>query len=347
MTPFGNSMGFFKDMYRDMAIDVGTSNTVIFIAGAGIVLNEPSMIARDIGTGKVLAVGHEALALHEKIHPGVATIRPLVNGVIADYESTRDLVKGLIKKTKTHFGLGIRNLVISMPSGITAVEKRAVRYFAKNVGAKNIYMETDIMAAAFGLGIRIEEPIGNMIVSIGGGTTEIAVISLGGVVSSESLKLGGINMTNAILDHFRKAYNLVLSDLRAEEIKLELGSAFITSNERSMTVWGMNIETGLPASREISSETIREVLSPIINQIITGIKKSLEVLVIKPEIAIDIYKHGLYLVGGGALIPGFDKKITEETTIPVLLCEDPQTVIARGMGEILQNLKNHRDIYTN
>jgi rod shape-determining protein MreB and related proteins len=339
-------MSFINDLYRDIAIDVGTSNTLIYIRGVGIVLNEPSMIARESKSGKVLAIGSDAHALHEKLHPGVTTIRPLVNGVIADYESTKELVKGLIKKSKLQFGFGIRNIVISMPSGITAVEKRAVRYFAKNVGAKKVYLVTDIMASAIGLGLDIDEPMGNMIVYVGGGTTEIAVISLGGVVSSESLKVGGIDMTNAILNYFRKTYNLVISDSRAEEIKLELGSAYKLQHERSMSVWGVNVESGLPATREIDSVTVREIITPIINQIITAIKKSLEVLVVKPEIAVDIFNHGLYLVGGGAMIAGIDKKITEETTIPVQICDDPITVVARGMGSLLEDLRKHREIYT-
>ncbi len=339
-------MSFLNDLYKDIAIDVGTSNTLIYIRGVGIVLNEPSMIARENKTGRVVAIGSDALALHEKLHPGVSTIRPLVNGVIADYESTKELVKGLIRKAKGMFGIGIRNIVISMPSGITAVEKRAVRYFAKNVGAKKVYMVTDIMASAIGLGLDIDEPIGNMIVYIGGGTTEIAVISLGGVVSNESLKLGGMDMTNAILNHFRKSYNLVISDSRAEEIKIELGSASPLSHERSMTVRGVNVESGLPAAQTIDSLTVREIITPSINQIITAIKKSLEVLVIKPEIAVDIFNHGLYLVGGGALIPGIDRKITEETTIPVQICDDPITVVARGMGSLLEDLRKHREIYS-
>jgi rod shape-determining protein MreB and related proteins len=339
-------MSFLNDLYSDIAIDVGTSNTLIYIRGVGIVLNEPSMIARESKTGRVVAIGSDALALHEKLHPGVVTIRPLVNGVIADYESTKELVKGLIRKTKNQFGFGIRNIVISMPSGITAVEKRAVKYFAKNVGAKKVYMVTDIMASAVGLGLDIDEPMGNMIVYIGGGTTEIAVISLGGVVSSESLKVGGMDMTNAILNYFRKTFNLVISDTRAEQIKIELGSAYKLPHERSMSVWGVNVESGLPATQEIDSVTVREIITPTLNQIVTAIKKSLEVLVVKPEIAVDIFNHGLFLVGGGALIPGIDKKITEETTIPVLVCDDPVTVVTRGMGSLLEDLRKHRDIYS-
>jgi len=339
-------MSVLNNLYRDLAIDVGTVNTLIFIRGIGIVLNEPSIIARESSTGKVVAIGNDALTMHEKIHPGIITIRPLSNGAISDYEATKELIKGLINKTKTQFSIGIHRMVISMPSGITAVEKRAVRDFAKTVGAQKVYLVTDIMAAAIGIGLEINEPMGNMIVDIGGGTTEIAVISLGGVVSGESLKVGGTDMTSLILRYFRKAYNLVIGDSRAENIKTQIGSAYRLDKEMTMTVRGVNVESGLPSTREIDSVTIREIIAPPINQIIMAIKKSLEVLVIKPEISVDILDRGLFLVGGGALINGIDKKIKEETTLTVHISDDPQTIVIRGLGEILENLEKHRDIYT-
>ena len=323
-------MSFFSNLFRDVAIDLGTANTLIFIRGQGVVLNEPSIVARERNTGKIVAIGHEALLMHEKTHPGILTIRPLASGVIADYEATEELIKGLINKTNTQFSFGIRRMVIGIPSGITEVEKRAVRDSAEHVGAREVY------------GLPVQDAAGNMIVDIGGGTTEIAVISLGGIASGESLRVAGTDITNAIMRHFRKAYSLAIGERTAEDVKIKIASAYKLEKEMTMMVRGRNLVTALPEEREVNSATIREAIATPISQIITSIKKSLEVT--KPELSADILDRGLFLAGGGALIKGLDKKINEETRLAVHISEDPLTAVARGTGEVLENLEKYRSV---
>lgn len=341
------AMSFFSSLYRDIAIDFGTTNTLIYVRGLGIVLNEPSIVARDYNTGQVLAIGQEALVMHDKLHPGIVTVRPLFNGAIGDYQAMQELIKGLINKTKMRFSLGIRHLVISIPSGITPVEKRAVRDFAQHVGAKKFYMVTNPMAAAIGIGLEVREAIGNMVVDIGGGTTEIAVISLSGIASGECLKVAGADITELIIRHLRQEYNIAVGESTAEKIKIRLASACNEEKESMMEIRGINVESGLPEVRMIGSGSIRNVIAIPIGQIISSIKKCLEALVIKPELSVDIFDRGLFLVGGGALIMGIDKKIQEETNVPVHISEDPQLVVAKGAGEILENLRKYRGLYTN
>lgn len=335
-------MSFLSNLFQDVAIDLGTANTLIYIRDKGVVLNEPSIVARERNSGKVVAIGHDALLMHEKTHPGIVTIKPLSNGVIADYEATEELIKGLINKTKSQFSLGIRKMVIGIPSGTTEVEKRAVRDSAEHVGAKEVYLVVEPMAAAIGIGIDVKEPMGNMIVDIGGGTTEIAVISLGGIASGESLRVAGTDITNSIIRHFRKAYNLAIGERTAEDVKIKIASAYKLDKELSMTVRGRNLVTALPEEREINSPTIREAISTPISQIIISIKKSLEVT--KPELSADILDRGLFLAGGGAVIKGLDKKINEETKLAVHISEEPLTAVARGTGEVLENLEKYRSI---
>ena len=339
-------MSVFSNLYRDIAIDFGTTNTLIFIHGLGIVLNEPSIVAREFSTGKVLAIGNDALIMSDKIHSGIVTVRPLFNGAIGDYQAMKELIRGLINKTKTRFSYGINRMVISIPSGITPVEKRAVRDFAQHVGARKVYLVTNAMAAAIGLGLEVREPMGNMVVDIGGGTTEIAVMSLSGIASGECVKVAGEDMTNLITRHLREEYNMAVGELTVENIKTTIGSAYRMDPELTMEVRGICLESGLPEVRKLSSVTIREVISTPLNQIVTAIKKSLEALVVKPEISVDIFDRGLFLVGGGALIKGIDKKIHEETNVPVHICEDPQTIVVRGAGEILENLEKYKGLYT-
>ncbi len=338
-------MNFFRSLFRDIAIDLGTANTLIFVRGKGIVLNEPSIVARDLNTGKIVAIGHAAYRIHEKTHPGVITIRPLANGVIADYEATEELIKGLINKTKTLFSFGIRCVVMSVPSGITEVEKRAVKDSAEHVGAKKVYLISEPMAAAIGIGLDIHEPKGNMIVDIGGGTTDIAIIAYSGIVSGESLRVAGSDMTSEIIRNFREEYNMVIGERTAEEVKLHIASAYKLDTELKMTVIGINLESGLPEELEIDSVFIRRAMATPINQIIIAIKKSLEFLMVKPEVSVDILHRGLFLAGGGSLIKGMDRKIKEETKIAVHICEDPLTAVARGTGHVLENLENYRTIY--
>jgi len=337
-------MSFFSRLFKDIAIDLGTANTLIYIRNEGVVLNEPSIVARERNSGKVVAIGNEALLMHEKTHPGIITIRPLANGVIADYEATEELIKGLIKKTKSRFSLGIRRMVIGIPSGITEVEKRAVHDAAEHIGAKEIYLVAEPIAAAIGIGLEFNEARGNMIVDIGGGTTDIAVISLGGIASGESLRVAGTDITNSIIRHFRKAYNMSIGERTVEEIKMQIASAYKLEKELTMTVKAVNIKSGLPEAMQVDSVTIREAISTPIGQIITSIKKTLEVLVVKPELSVDILDRGIFLAGGGALIKGIDKKINEETKLAVHITEDPLTAVARGTGEILENIEKFRPV---
>lgn len=337
-------MSFFSRLFKDIAIDLGTANTLIYIRNEGVVLNEPSIVARERNSGKVVAIGSEALLMHEKTHPGIITIRPLANGVIADYEATEELIKGLIKKTKSRFSLGIRRMVIGIPSGITEVEKRAVHDAAEHIGAKEIYLVAEPIAAAIGMGLEFNEAKGNMIVDIGGGTTDIAVISLGGIASGESLRVAGTDITNSIIRHFRKTYNMSIGERTVEEIKMQIGSAYKLDTEMTMTVKAVNIKSGLPEAMKVDSVTIREAIATPIGQIITSIKKTLEVLVVKPELSVDILDRGIFLAGGGALIKGIDKKINEETKLAVHITDDPLTAVARGTGEILENIEKYRTV---
>lgn len=339
-------MGLFSNLYRDIAIDFGTTNTLIFIHGLGIVLNEPSIVARELSNGRVLAIGREALLMSDKVHTGIATVRPLFNGAIGDYQAMQELIRGLIDKTKTRLSYGINRMVISIPSGITPVEKRAVRDFAQHVGARKVYLVTNPMAAAVGLGLDVREPMGNMVVDIGGGTTEIAVMSLSGIAAGECVKVAGADLDNLISRYLREEFNMAVGDLTVENIKKTIGSAYKLEKELSMDVKGICLESGLPEVRTLRSEPIREVLATPLNQIVTSIKKSLETLVTKPEISVDVFDRGLFLVGGGALIRGFDKKIHEETNVPVHICEEPQSIVIKGAGEILENLDKYKGLYT-
>lgn len=335
-------MGLFSNLFRDIAVDLGTANTLVFIRDKGIVLNEPSIVAREWHSGKVVAIGQEALLMHERTHPGIVTIRPLASGVIADYEATEELIKGLVRKTKDRFSIGIRKMVIGIPSGITEVEKRAVRDSAEHIGAKEIYLVSEPMAAAIGIGIDVKEPVGNMVIDIGGGTTEIAVISLGGIASGESLRVAGTDITNAIIQYFRKAYNLAIGERTAEEVKIRVASADKLDKELTMPVRGRNLVTSLPEEREVNSAAIREAIATPISQIISSVKKCLEVT--KPELSSDILDRGLFIAGGGALIKGLDKKIQSETKLAVHISEDPLTAVARGTGKVLEDIEFYRSV---
>ena len=339
-------MGLFSNLYRDIAIDFGTTNTLIFIHGLGIVLNEPSVVARELSNGKVLAIGRDALLMSDKVHSGIAAVRPLFNGAIGDYQAMQELIRGLINKTKTRLSYGINRMVISIPSGITPVEKRAVRDFAQHVGARKVYLVTNPMAAAVGLGLDVREPMGNMVVDIGGGTTEIAVMSLSGIAAGECVKVAGADLDNLISRYLREEFNMAVGELTVENIKKTIGSAYKLEKELTMDVKGICLESGLPEVRTLRSEAIREVLAIPLNQIVTSIKKSLEALVTKPEISVDVFDRGLFLVGGGALIRGLDKKIHEETNVPVHVCEEPQSIVIKGAGEILENLEKYKGLYS-
>lgn len=335
-------MGLFDFLSKDIAIDLGTANTLVFVRGRGIVLNEPSIIALDRTTRKVVALGHEARQMHEKTHRDIITIKPLADGVIADYEAAEELIKGLIRKTLKDFSTSIRRMVIGIPSGITEVEKRAVRDSAEHAGAKEVYLVAEPMAAAVGMGLDVDAPFGNMVVDIGGGTTDIAVISLSGIASGESIRVAGNEITNAILQHFRKTYNLAIGERTAEEIKIKIGSAYELEEELIATVKGRNLVTSLPEQRDVSSPEIREAIAEPIGQIVNAVRRCLEST--PPELSADILDRGIMLTGGGALIKGLDKRISEETKLPVYIGEDPLTAVVRGTGRILENLEKYKNV---
>lgn len=335
-------MGLFDFLSKDIAIDLGTANTLIFIRGKGIVLNEPSIVALDRNSRKVVAIGKEARQMFEKTHRDIITIKPLGGGVIADYEAAEELIRGLIKKTQQNYSGAIRRMVIGIPSGITEVEKRAVRDSAEHAGAKEVYLVSEPMAAAIGIGLDVEEPFGNMIVDIGGGTTEIAVISLSGIAAGESIRVAGTEITNSILQYFRKTYNLAIGERTAEEIKIKIGSACELEEELIATVRGRNLVTSLPEQRDVNSPEIREAISEPIGQIVNAVRRCLENT--PPELSADILDRGIMLTGGGALIKGLDKRLSEETKLPVHVGEDPLTAVVRGTGKVLENLEKYAKV---
>ncbi len=328
----------------DLGIDLGTANILIYLPGRGIVLNEPSMIARDRATGEVVSVGQEALDIHEKIHPGIITIRPIANGVIADYEATTILVRELIRKALKRSAGNFQRIVISVPLGITPVETRAVNDAAVKVGAKEVHFIQEPVAAAIGIGLDPFEGAGNMVVDIGGGTTDICVMTLGGIASGESLRIAGNDINSRIIQFFRNRYNLAISDYAAENIKLQMASAQDDLDDSTMSVRGMNVGTGLPETVIIQSSAINDVLKHSLALIVMSIKKHIEALIVKPEIALDIQERGIFLTGGGALLKGLEQRISQEIGIPMVISPDPLIDVIKGVGEILENFGHFKPL---
>ncbi|MDX1421075.1 MAG: rod shape-determining protein [Rubricoccaceae bacterium] len=325
----------FNPFSVDVAIDLGTANTLIHIRDKGIVLNEPSIVAIRRSTGKVEAIGLEALHMHERTHKDIETIRPLNDGVIADFQVAEHLIKGLIRRVKPGAFTGIRRMVICVPSGITEVEKRAVRDSAQYAGAKEVKLIDEPMAAAIGIGLHVNEPVGNMIVDIGGGTTEIAVIALSGIVVDESIRTGGNELDAAIVQYFKKHHNLLIGQRTAERIKCEIGSATKLETELELTVKGRDLVSGVPKTRVVSSEDVREALRTAINQIAAAVVRALEAT--PPELGGDVLERGIMLTGGGALLKGLDEYLRERTELPVFVAEDPLTAVVRGTGAVLED----------
>ena len=325
-------MSFFNFLSTDIGIDLGTANTLIFLKDKGIIVNEPSLIAFEEANGKVVAVGLEAREMLGRTHHDIVTIRPLKDGVIADFEATEVMIREFIKKAKVS-RISIGKVVICVPSGITEVEKRAVRDSAERSGAREVYLVAEAMASAIGIGLDIDKPIGNMIVDIGGGTTEIAVISLGGIVLHMSIRIGGDEMNESIVQYFKKNYNLLIGEKTAENLKCEIGSALPLDEEITTSVKGRDLIDGIPKTVEVNSIEIREALSEPINTIIESIKMTLEQT--PPELASDILDRGIILSGGGALSRRLDDRIMQETHLPVNVADDPLTCVVRGTGKIL------------
>jgi rod shape-determining protein MreB len=318
---------------RDMAVDLGTANTLVYVRGRGIVLSEPSVVAIDQRSGEVHAVGVEAKRMLGRTPGTISAIRPLKDGVIADFDVTEQMLRHFIQKVHQHRFAHPR-VVVCVPSGVTGVEKRAVEEATLSAGAREAHLIEEPMAAAIGAGLPVSEPTGNMIVDVGGGTTEVAVISLGGIVVSQSLRVGGDEMDEAIINHTKREYKLLIGNQTAEEIKLEIGSAFRMRDEVQAEVRGRDMLTGLPKTVILSSDEIRHALEEPVNQIVDAIKTTLDKT--PPELAADIMDRGIVLAGGGALLNGLDERLRHETQMPVQLAESPLTSVAVGSGRSLE-----------
>ncbi len=321
----------------DLAIDLGTANTLIYVKGKGIVISEPSVVAiwkKD--PSKVLAVGKEAKEMLGKTPGDIVAIRPLKDGVIADFEVTEAMIRYFIRKVHHGKSIASPRVVIGVPSGITGVEKRAVKESAQSAGAREVYLIEEPMAAAIGVGLPITEPSGNMIVDIGGGTTEIAVISLAGIVVSRSVRVGGDKMDEAIINHLKKKYGMIIGERTAEKIKIELGSAYPDEEKREMEVKGRDHFNGIPKSITVNDEEIRQALAEPVTSIVTAVKETLEMT--PPELAADIVDKGIVLAGGGALLRNLDVLLREVTGLPVVIGENPMEAVALGAGKSLDNL---------
>ncbi|HEX9951717.1 MAG TPA: rod shape-determining protein [Rubricoccaceae bacterium] len=329
----------------DVAIDLGTANTLIHVQDKGIILNEPSIVAVDRRTGRPVAIGQEALLMHERTHKDIETIRPLNDGVIADFSIADALIKGLIKRVRPNWFSSIGRMVICVPSGITEVERRAVKDAAVSAGAREVRLIDEPMAAAIGIGLNVMEPVGNMIVDIGGGTTEIAVIALNGIVVDESIRIGGNELDEAVMQYFKKHHNLLIGNRTAERIKCEIGSATKLDPELELTVKGRDLVTGVPKSRVVSSEDVREALRPAVNQIAGAVVRALERT--PPELGGDVLDRGIMLTGGGALLKGLDEYLRERTELPVFVAEDPLTAVVRGTGKVLENMDTYFQVLSN
>ncbi len=327
-------LGLFSN---DMGIDLGTATTLVFVKGEGVVLCEPSVVAIERGTSHVLAVGDEAKRMLGRTPGNIIAIRPMKDGVISDFEITEAMLRYFIKKVHHRKVLVRPRIVIAIPSGITEVEKRAVKDSAERAGAREVFLIEEPIAAAIGVGLPIQEPVGNMIIDVGGGTTEIAVISLSGTVFSKSIRIGGDEMNEAIVEYLKKTYNLMVGERTSEDIKIKIGSAYPLEEEMSMEVKGRDMVAGLPKTVTITSEEIRESLQEPLRAILEVTKVSLERT--PPELAADLIDHGIVMAGGGSLLRGLDKLISEETGLPVHITDDPIVAVANGTGIVLSEIQ--------
>jgi len=337
----------FNFLVQELAIDLGTANTLI-IHKDKVVVDQPSIIAINRTTNQVIAIGHQAMQMHGKVHEDIKTIRPLKDGVIADFNAAEQMIRGMIRMInpgKRFFSPQLR-MVICIPSGITEVEKRAVRDSAERAGSKEVYLIHEPMAAAIGIGIDVSEPMGNMIIDIGGGTTEIAVIALGGIVCDESIRVAGDEFTLDILEYMRRQHNLLIGERSAERIKIEVGAALpeLESPPEDYAVNGRDLMTGIPKQITVSYSEIALALDKSICKIEEAILRALELT--PPELSADIYQTGLYLTGGGALLRGLDKRISAKTKLPVYVADDPLRAVVRGTGIALKNIHNFKFLMT-
>jgi rod shape-determining protein MreB len=330
---FDRWLSFFTS---DMAIDLGTANTLVFMKGRGIVLNEPSVVAVEKATNRVIAVGRKAKGMLGRTPDEIFAIRPLQNGVISDFEKAEDMLREFIGMVDRKKFLVRPRIIVSVPSGLTEVERRAVRDSALSAGAREVALVQEPVAAAIGVGLPVEQPTGNMVIDIGGGTTEIAVIALNGIVTNNSVRVGGDKMDLAIVQYVKRAYNILIGDQTAEQIKIRIGSAFPLDPEPEMEVRGRDLVSGIPKSRTITSAEVRtEALQEPLDQIVEAVRQSLDMT--PPELAADIVDRGILMTGGGSLLKGIDRKLHEAIGLPIRVAEDALICVVLGAGKILEH----------
>jgi rod shape-determining protein MreB and related proteins len=339
MTTGGGLLGL---MGRDIAVDLGTANTLVYVRGRGIVLNEPSVVAMNSQTGDILAVGTEAKRMVGRAPLPIVAVRPLKDGVIADFDVTEKMLRYFIQTAHKRSFLTKPRVVVCVPSGVTGVEQRAVEEASLSAGARRAYIIEEPLAAALGAGLPVHEPTGNMIVDIGGGTTEVAVISLGGIVTSESIRIAGDEMDEAIIDHMKKEYSLMLGERTAEDIKIAFASAFPLADEGQAEIRGRDLVSGLPKTIKVGAEEVRRAIDEPVSAIVDAVKNTLDKT--PPELAGDIMDRGIVLAGGGALLLGLDERIKHETGMPVHLADDPLGAVAIGSGKYLEDLETSKHV---
>lgn len=319
----------------DLAVDLGTANTLIYVKGRGVVSSEPSVVAINSNTKEILAIGQEAKNMLGRTPANIIAVRPMKDGVIADYDTTEKMIRYFILKVHNRRALVRPRMVICIPSGVTQVEKRAVKDSAIQAGAREVYLIEEPMAAAIGAGLPIQEPSGNMVVDIGGGTTEVAVISLSGIVYANSVRVGGDEMDDNIVNYIKRQYNLLIGTATAEDLKIKLGSAFPLENEIKTEIKGRDLVTGIPKTIEISDSEIREALKESITKIVDAVRIALEQT--PPELSADIVDRGIVLTGGGALLKNLDKRLSHETGLPIIVSDDPLKAVVLGSGKVLDD----------
>jgi rod shape-determining protein MreB len=327
---------------RDMAVDLGTANTLVYVRGRGIVLNEPSVVALNTNNGQIVAVGAEAKRMIGRTPGNIVAIRPLKDGVIADFDVTERMLRYFIQKVHRRSYMAKPRLVVAVPSGITGVEQSAVKEAGHQAGARRVYIIEEPMAAAIGAGLPIHEPTGNMVVDIGGGTTEVAVISLGGIVTSQSIRVGGDELDQAIITFGKKEYSLMLGERTAEEIKMALGSAFPSEDEPHAEIRGRDLVSGLPKTVVISAAEVRKAIEEPVNLIVDAVKNTLDKC--PPELAGDVMDRGIALTGGGALLRGLESRIREETGMPVQVADNPLDSVVLGTGKCVEDFETLRQV---
>jgi len=335
----GNKLSFLG---RDMAVDLGTANTLVYVRGRGIVLNEPSVVAINTNTGKIVAVGIEAKRMIGRTPGNIVAVRPLKDGVIADFDVTERMLRYFIQKVHKRRHFAKPRIVVAVPSGITGVEQRAVKEAGYQAGARRVYIIEEPMAAAIGAGLPVHEPTGNMVVDIGGGTTEVAIISLGGIVTSQSIRVGGDELDQAIISYAKKEYSLMLGERTSEEIKMAIGSAFPFEDEPHAEIRGRDLVSGLPKTVVISAEEIRRAIEEPVNTVVDAVKTTLDKC--PPELSGDIMDRGIALTGGGALLKNIDERLREETGMPIHMVDNPLDSVVLGSGKCVEDFEALRQV---